>query len=59
YADAECYHSLVKILVEDNKLTLAEDITAKAVRDYPHLRKDLYELLEPKDQSKIPLHHKS
>ncbi|MGZ3796138.1 MAG: hypothetical protein ACXVB1_07235, partial [Pseudobdellovibrionaceae bacterium] len=49
FADLESYQALVKLLVEEKKFTLAEDITAKAVRDYPELRKELYELLESKD----------
>jgi DNA-binding response OmpR family regulator len=46
YADGECYEALVKLLVEDGKHTLAEDVVAKAVRDYPALRKTLYDVLE-------------
>lgn len=46
YADPECYQALVKLLVEDKKQTLAEDVAAKAVREYPALRKTLYDLLE-------------
>lgn len=48
FADAECFSALIKVLVEENKVTLAEDITAKAVREYPDLRKNFYELLENK-----------
>jgi DNA-binding response OmpR family regulator len=54
YADADCYQSLIKILVADDKITLAEDITAKAVRDYPSLRKALYDLLESREQNQTP-----
>lgn len=46
FADAECYQGLVQLLVEDKKQTLAEDIVSKAVRDYPALRKTLYDILE-------------
>jgi hypothetical protein len=46
HADAECYQALVTLLVEDMKITLAEDIVAKAVRQYPDLRKTLYDILE-------------
>ncbi len=49
YADAECYQAFLEILVEDNKITLAEDITAKAVRDFPNLRTTFYGILEKKD----------
>lgn len=46
YADAECYEALVNLLVEDKKVTLAEDVVEKAVRQYPNLRKTLYDILE-------------
>lgn len=46
HADAECYQALVVLLVEDKKQTLAEDVVAKAVREYPALRKTLYDILE-------------
>jgi tetratricopeptide (TPR) repeat protein len=44
--DAECYEVFVKILLESRKITLAEDITAKALREYPELRPTLTELYE-------------
>ena len=53
YADAECYRQLTRILVNDQKITLAEDIIEKAVRDYPELRQDLYGLLETNKDTSI------
>lgn len=46
FADAECYQTYLRLLVEDGKLTAAEDVAAKASRDFPGLRKSFYEMLE-------------
>jgi DNA-binding response OmpR family regulator len=46
HADAECYRVFLEILVADNQITLAEDVMAKAVRDYPNLRKTFNEIFE-------------
>ena len=45
FADRESYRQLVRYLVDTDKMTLAEDITAKAVRDFPDLREELYSLV--------------
>ena len=46
YADSESYRCLVRILLEEDRKTLAEDVVTKAVRDFPDLRKELYDLIE-------------
>lgn len=49
YADADCYLAFLKLLVEDKRFTLAEDVVEKAVREYPALRKKFYDILEKGD----------
>ncbi len=44
--DSECYEVFVRILLEDKKVVLAEDIMAKAVRDYPEARSRLNDLYQ-------------
>lgn len=51
YADAECYRTIVKMLVNNGKIVMAEDIATKAVRDYPDLRTELYSIIESKNKS--------
>ncbi|WP_413287663.1 response regulator [Bdellovibrio sp. HCB337] len=46
YADAECYQTYLQLLIADSKITTAEDVAAKASRDFPALRKTFYDLLE-------------
>jgi DNA-binding response OmpR family regulator len=46
FADRESYRQLVQYLVDLNKTVLAEDITGKAVRDFPELREELYAMIE-------------
>ena len=45
YADVESYQALIKLLVIEGKIVLAEDIAEKAVRDFPSLRQTFYDLL--------------
>jgi tetratricopeptide (TPR) repeat protein len=42
-ADADSFRLLIKILVETNKKTLAEDIASKATQAYPDLRGEIYQ----------------
>lgn len=46
FADSECYQAFFKLLLEDGKVTLAEDVAAKAVREFPELRKNFYEMID-------------
>jgi len=51
HADAECYQTFLKLLVEDGKMTLAEDTAAKAIRDFPQLRATFNAILEKRAAS--------
>ncbi|MBO9665892.1 MAG: response regulator [Bdellovibrio sp.] len=44
--DAESYEVFVNILLENRKITLAEDITAKALKEYPEMRDTLSMIYE-------------
>ncbi len=46
YADKDCYVTLVRLLTDDEKVVLAEDVAAKAVKDFPDIRGELYEMIE-------------
>ncbi len=46
FADKECYLQFVKFLVDVNKKTLAEDVTTRAIKEHPELRKELYDMIE-------------
>ncbi|HWU44893.1 MAG TPA: response regulator [Bdellovibrio sp.] len=45
FADRDSYRQLVQYLVDLNKIVLAEDIAAKAVRDFPELREEVYAMI--------------
>lgn len=46
HACADSYLTLLDLVLQDSKMTLAEDIAGKAVRDFPTLRTKVYQKIE-------------
>lgn len=46
FADESCYTAMIKAMVKENKLTMAEDTVQKATLQYPNQKDYFYNLLK-------------
>ena len=46
FADENCFTALIKAMVKENKITMAEDTVQKATLQYPNQKDYFYNLLK-------------